>query len=60
MKDDRITFRIKSEEKGRWFLYAHIVGYDDLSKFIRDCINGIIDANQKPSKVFIIENKTEL
>ena len=55
MKDDTLGIRINSEEKGRWYTYANEIGYDDLSKFIRDSINAIIQANKKPSKLIIIE-----
>ena len=60
MKNGIIGFRINSEEKEVWILYALKVGYDDLSKFIRDSINGMIEEGKKVTKVFIIENKTEL
>ena len=60
MENDRIGFRINSEEKAMWCIYANKVGYDDLSKFIRDSINGMIEEGKKPSKVFIIENNKEV
>ena len=55
MKNDTLGIRINSEEKTKWFIYAHEMGYDDLSKFIRDSINGLILAKKKPSKLIIIE-----
>jgi len=55
MKNDTLGIRISSEEKGRWYLYANEIGYDDLSKFIRDSINALIQAKKKPSKLLIIE-----
>lgn len=55
MKNDTLGIRISSEEKGKWYIYANKIGYDDLSKFIRDSINALIESGKKPSKLLIIE-----
>ena len=43
------------DEKEIWMLYAINNGYDNLSEFVRDSINGLILAKKKPSKLIIIE-----
>jgi len=60
VKDKQIHIRVNSKEKRRWFLYANRIGYDDLSKFIRNTINEIIEANQELEKILVIENKKEV
>lgn len=55
-KDTFLNIRISSDEKGRWFLYANSVGYDSLSEFIRDSINGLITEAKKPEKKIVIVN----
>lgn len=52
--------RISEEDLEAWQFYSVSVGYDSLSEFVRDSINGLIRAKQKPSKVFIIENIEEV
>lgn len=56
-RDDKITLRINEDEKAMWYIYANSVGYNSLSEFIRDSINGLIKEEKKPSKIIIIENK---
>ena len=50
-KDDKVTIRINQEIKHVWNLYALKIGYNHLAEFIRDCVNGIINAKIKPKKV---------
>lgn len=61
MKKQKIFgMRISEVEVEAWRFYSISIGYDSLSAFIRDSINGLIRAKQKPSKVFIIEDKKEV
>ena len=59
-KQKRFTLRIDEEELAHWNFYCISINYENLSEFIRDSINGLIKAKQKPSKVFIIENKEDV
>lgn len=54
-KETFFGFRINSEEKESWFVYALSQGYESLAAFIRDSINAIILAKKKPSTLLIIE-----
>lgn len=53
-KQKRFTLRIEGDELDLWNFYSISVGYNSLSEFIRDSINGLISAKQKPSKEVII------
>lgn len=59
-KDERFTLRISKNELEVWNFYSISVGYESLSEFIRDSISGLIDAEKKPSKIFIIKGKNEV
>lgn len=52
----KFGMRISDEDLESWKFYSISIGYESLSEFVRDSINGLIRAKQKPSKVFIIEN----
>ena len=54
VKRKRFTLRIDEDELAIWNLYSLSVEYESLSEFIRDVINGIIKAKQKPSREVII------
>ena len=54
VKRKRFTLRIDEDELAVWNLYSLSVEYESLSEFIRDVINGIIKAKQKPSREVII------
>ncbi len=56
----KLGMRISEEDLEVWRFYSVSIGYNSLSEFIRDSINGLIRAKQKPSKVFIIENNKEV
>ncbi len=56
----KFGMRISEEDLEVWRFYSISIGYESLSGFIRDSINGLIRAKQKPSKVFIIENNKEV
>ena len=54
VKQKRFTLRIEGDELDVWNLYSLSTGYDSLSEFIRDSINGLIKSKHKPSKEVII------
>ncbi|KKM61909.1 hypothetical protein LCGC14_1527030 [marine sediment metagenome] len=53
-KQKMFALRIEGDELEIWNLYSISIGYDSLSEFVRDSINGLIRAKQKPSKEVII------
>ncbi len=53
-KNEFFTIRLSNEDREHWDFYAISVGYEDLSKFVRDSINGLIKAKQKPSREVVI------
>lgn len=53
-KQKTFTLRIDEDELASWNMYSISVAYESLSAFIRDSINGLIRAKQKPSKEVII------
>ena len=54
VKQKTFGCRIEEDELAMWHLYSLSVGYDSLSAFIRDSINGMIKAKKKPSREVII------
>ncbi len=54
IKQKTFGCRISKDELDIWHLYSISVGYDSLSAFIRDSINGLIKAKKKPSREVII------
>ena len=53
-KQKMFALRIEGDELEIWNLYSISSGYESLSAFVRDSINGLIKAKQKPSKEVII------
>ena len=53
-KDTRIFIRMTTSEKEIWEKYARKVGYENLSGFIRDSINGIITMGSRPKVQVLI------
>ena len=53
-KNEFFTIRLSNEDREHRDFYAISVGYEDLSKFVRDSINGLIKAKQKPSREVVI------
>lgn len=58
-KTTKIGIRINELEKEQWNYYAISIGYDSLSEFIRDSINGLIKEAKKPKKQIIIVDNLE-
>ncbi len=54
VKQRRFTLRLEKNDFEVWELYAISIGYESVSEFIRDSINGLIKAKQKPSREVII------
>ena len=48
VKNERIALRLAQWMVDKWNLYAISIGYNSISQFIRDCVNGIIDNKVKP------------
>ena len=53
-KQKMFALRIEKDDLEVWNFYSISVGYNSLSEFVRDSINGLIRAKQKPSKEVII------
>jgi len=58
-KQTRFTVRMEEDMLEMWTYYSISSGYNNLSEFIRDSINGLIREKKKPSKIVVIENKDE-
>ena len=59
IKDTGFTVRIAQWMIDKWWIYAMSIGYNHLSEFIRDCVNGIIDSKMTPEKSISLKEKNK-